>query len=166
MYSFYNFKILADLQEELDSLKMQSETISKNKVHPSMKSAIEKLFKKIIDISRANGLEISQEDESFVAQYKKATIGVNIIRDGFSLKLSVNNMEVDEIRAIVSASKYISPQVNVKPDELENDILNIQKEIQDIKGLLSSYENLNIIFVNKNSQTFRTPEELIKQYFG
>lgn len=166
MYSIANFKKLGELQEEYDSLRVENEETLKNKVQPVMTKEINSLFNYLKLRFLSNGLEIHDSSNSFVAQYKNATIGVEIINDGFALKLKINSREIDEISVDLQPTKYSAPTESVNSDELEVEITDLQNKIREEKGLLQSYRNLLIRFRNKNNDIFKTKEEVVNKYFG
>lgn len=165
LYSIGNFKKLGELQEEYDLLKSEKEELLKNKVQPAMKDELNALFRYLKLHFTTNGLEIHESSNSYVAQYKSATIAVEIINDGFALMLKINSREIDEISVSLQPCKYSAPKEVVNPDELEVEITDLQNKIQDEKGLLQSCRNLQIQFTNKNNQIFKAKEEVIKKYF-
>lgn len=166
MFSIQNFKQLADLKEELESLKVQTNQIVELEVHPAMENAIKLLYKEMMKYLETSGLEVLDNGNSFVASYKKGTIKVSLIGILRSLKISVNSQEIDRIDATVIPGRYQTQKVSINPDEFEKEIDDIQKEIENYKSLLYSYSTLNVVYQNKSNIVFATAEDVIKNYFG
>ncbi|MFJ7952845.1 hypothetical protein ACIQZG_15080 [Lysinibacillus sp. NPDC096418] len=166
MYSIQNFKQLADLKEELESLKSKTNQIVENEVHPAMESAIKLLYKEMMKYLETNGLEVLDNGNSFVASYKNGTIRVSLIGILRSLKITVNSQEVDKIDATVIPERFQTAKAPINPDEFEKEIDDIQEEIENYKALLYSYSSLNVVYKNKSNIVFATAEQLIKDYFG
>ena len=166
MYSIQNFKKLADLKEELESLKTQTNRTVEEKVHPAMENAIKFLYKEIMMYLESNGLEVLENGDNFVASYKKGTINVSLIGILRSLKIGVNAQEIDRIDAMVIPKKQVAPMVSVTPDEFEKEIYEIQKEIENYKNILQSYSDLKVVYQNKLNDVFTTVDDVIKNYFG
>ncbi|PID24928.1 hypothetical protein [Sporosarcina sp. P7] len=165
MYTISNFKYLADLQEELDSLEQALEEKLETTVRPAMKKAICDLYDMLKVFLEKGDLDVVEGEGSFNAAYKKMSIGVLIVAEGFALKLSINSEEVDIIKVITRPTKYSSPRKTVKNDLLSKKIEELQNDTDEIKGTLSSYDNLQVVYTNDNNQRFNAPEKVIEAYF-